>query len=130
MDELRNAMREKTNPNLDGMLRRTDSPFITKVLECPIPPKFHLPQLESFNGLKDALDHITTFKTILSLQQPPNEILCHSFSTTLKGAVRVWFSKLAKSSIDNFEQLGNSFVHHFVGGQCPKRLANHLLTIR
>ena len=33
-------------------------------------------------------------------------------------------------SIDNFEQLGNSFLRHFVGGQRPKRLANHLLTIR
>ena len=33
------------------------------------------------------------------------------------------------SSIDN-EQLGNSFVRHFVGGQRPKRPADHLLTIR
>ncbi|XP_075641968.1 uncharacterized protein LOC142613490 [Castanea sativa] len=34
------------------------------------------------------------------------------------------------SSIDNFEQLGNSFLHHFVGEWQPKRLADHLLTIR
>ena len=33
MDELRNAMREKTNQNLDEMVRRMDSPFTTKVLE-------------------------------------------------------------------------------------------------
>ena len=33
-------------------------------------------------------------------------------------------------SIDSFEQLGNSFVHDFIGGQRPKRLADHLLTIR
>ena len=87
-------------------------------------------QLESFDGLKDLLDHIITFKTILSLQQPLNEILSCSFPTTLKGATRVWFSKLAMLSIDNFEQLGNSFVHHFVGGQCQKRPANDLLTIK
>ena len=68
MDELRNIMREKTDRNLDEMVRRTDSPFTTKVLECPLPPKFCLPQLESFNGLKDLLDHITTFKMNLSLQ--------------------------------------------------------------
>ena len=58
------------------------------------------------------------FKTTLSLQQTPDEILCHSFPTTLKGAVRVWFSKLATSSINNFEQLGNSFMRHLIGGQC------------
>ena len=115
MDELRNAMREKMDRNLDGMVRRIDLLFTAKVLECPMPPKFRLPQLESFDGLKDSLDHITTFKTNLTLQQPPDEILCCSFLTTLKGAAGVWFSVLATSSIDNFEQLGNSFMHHFIG---------------
>ena len=129
MDELRNAMREKMDQNLDGMVRRTDSPFTAKVLECPLLSKFRLPQLESFDGLKDPLDHIITFKTTLSLQQPPDKILCRSFPTTLKGAARVWFSKLT-SFIDNFKQLGNSFVRHFVGGQHQKRLVDHLLTIR
>lgn len=119
-------MKEKTDRNLDGMVRRTNSSFTTKVLECPMPLKFHLPQLKSFDGLKDPLDHITTFKMTLSLQQPPKKILCHSFPT-LKGVARVWFSKLAISSIDNFEQLGNSFVHHFIGGKRLKRPANHLL---
>ena len=118
MDKLRNAMKEKTDKNLDGMVRRTDSLFTTKILECPLPPKFCLPQLKSFDVLKDPLDHITMFKTTLSLQQTPDEILCHSFPTTLKGAVRVWFSKLATSSINNFEQLGNSFMRHLIGGQC------------
>ena len=86
MDELRNAMREKMDQILDGMVRRTDSPFTMKVLGCPMSPKFHLPQLELFDDLKDMLDHITTFKTTLSLQQPPDEIYCYSFPTTLKGA--------------------------------------------
>ena len=45
-----------------------DSPFIMRVLECPMPLKFRLPQLKSFDGLKDPLDHITTFKTTLGLQ--------------------------------------------------------------
>ena len=130
MDELRSAIREKTYRNLDGMVRRTDSPFTIRVLECPMPSKFRLPQLESFNDLKDPLDHITTFKTTLGLQQPPDEILCRSFPTTLKGAARVWFSKIPTSSIDSFKQLGNSFVCHFVGGQHPKRSADHLLTIK
>ena len=98
--------------------------------ECPVPSKFRLPQLEPFIGLKDPLDHLNTFKTTLGLQQPPNEILRCSFPTTLKGAAREWFNKLPTSSIDNFEQLSGSFVRHFVGEQCPKRTADHLLTIK
>ena len=34
------------------------------------------------------------------------------------------------STIDNFEQLSNAFLRHFVGEQCPKRPVDHLLTIR
>ena len=49
---------------------------------------------------------------------------------TLKGAAREWFMKLPKSSVDSFEQLGNAFVRHFVGGQRLKRPTDHLLTIR
>lgn len=130
MDELKNIMKEKTDKNLDGMVKRINSLFTFKVLGCPLLSKFHLPQLRSFNGLRDPLDHITTFKMTLSLQQTPDEILCRSFPTTLKGAVRVWFIKLSRSSIDDFEQLSNSFVRHFVGGQRQKRLADHLLTIK
>ena len=95
-----------------------------------MPPKLRLLQHESFDGFKDLLDHITTFKMTLSLQQLLDGILCHSFPTPLKGAARVWFSKQATSSIDNFEQLGNSFISHFIGGQHPKRPTDHLLTIR
>ena len=130
MDELRSAIREKTNRNLHRMVRRTDSPFTMRVLECPMPSTFRLPQIKSFDDLKDSLDHITTFKTTPGLQQLPNEILCRSFPTTLKGATQVWFSKLPTLSIDSFEQLGNSFVCHFVDGQHPKRSTNHLLTIK
>ena len=112
------------------MIRATDSPFTTAVLECPVPSKFKLPQLEPFDGLKDLQDHLNTFKTTLGLQQPPDEILCRSFPTILKWAAREWFTKLPTSSINSFKQLSNAFLRHFVGGQRPKRLADHLLTIR
>nr|XP_023894448.1 uncharacterized protein LOC112006408 [Quercus suber] len=130
MDELRNAIKEKTDRSVDRMVRATDSPFTPAVLECLVPSKFRLPQLEPFDGLKDPQDHLNTFKTTLGLQQPPDEILCRSFPTTLKGAAREWFTKLPTSSIDNFEQLSNALFRHFIGGQRPKRTADHLLTIR
>ena len=68
MDELRNTLKEKTDRSVDRMVRATDSPFTTAVLECPVPSKFCLPQLEPFDGLKDPQDHLNTFKTTLGLQ--------------------------------------------------------------
>ena len=104
MDEFRNAIREKMDQSLDRIVKKTDSPFTMAVQECPVPSKFRLPQLKPFDRLKNPLDHLNTFKTTLGLQQPPDEILCHSFPTTLKGAAREWFNKLPTSSIDNFER--------------------------
>jgi len=49
LDEVNNAVKGKTAMNLDGMIKRMDSPFIASVLECPLPPKFHLPQLEAYD---------------------------------------------------------------------------------
>ena len=106
--ELRSAVKEKSVVNLDGMIKM-------KVLNCPLPPKFQLPQLESFGGLKDPLDHIEAFKTHMHLQMTPNEVMCRAFPTVLKGATKVWFSKFPLGTIGNLEQLGESFIRHFIG---------------
>ena len=89
LDKLKNAMKGKTTINLDGMIKRTDSPFIASVLECPLPPKFCLPQLKVYDGTKDLLDHIGAFKTLLNLQQTPNEVICKTFPTTFRGTTWV-----------------------------------------
>ena len=126
LDKVKNAMKGKTVVNLDGMIKRTNSPFTTSVLECYLPPKFILLQLEVYDGTKDPLDHIGAFKTILSLQQALDEVLCRTFQR----AARVQFNKLPAVSIANFDQLSDSFVHHFIGGQRHKRPTSYLLTVR
>ena len=116
MDELKSAMKDKGGENLDGMIRRMDSPFITEVLNRTLPPKFRLPQLESYDGSKDPLDHIESFKTLMPLQMTPDEVMCRAFPTTLKEAAKVWFSKIPLGTIANFEQLSKGFFGHFIGG--------------
>ena len=53
MDELRSAIKEKIDRSVDKLVRAIDSPFTMAVLECPVPSKFWLSRLESFDGLKD-----------------------------------------------------------------------------
>ena len=110
MDELRNAIKDKGGENLDGMIRRMDSPFTTEVLNHP------LPQLESYDGSKDPLDHIESFKALMQLQMTLDEVMCRAFLTILEGAARVWFSKIPTRTIANFEQLSKGFVCHFIRG--------------
>ena len=68
LDKVKNAMKGKMAMNLNSMLKWTDSPFTASVLECSLPSKFHLPQLEFYDGTKDPFDHIGAFKIILNLQ--------------------------------------------------------------
>ena len=102
LNKVKNTMKGKTIINLDGMIKRTDSPFTASILECPLPPKFCLPQLEVYDDTKDPLDHIGEFKTLLSLQQTPDEVICGTFPATLREAAWVWFNKLLAASIANF----------------------------
>jgi len=39
MDELRNAIKEKTDQSLERIVRKTDSPFTMAVQKCPVPSK-------------------------------------------------------------------------------------------
>ena len=43
MDELRSAMKDKGEKNLDGIIQRANSPFTIGKLNRPLPPKFPLP---------------------------------------------------------------------------------------
>ena len=107
-----------------------DSPFSNEVLNRPLPPKFRLPQLESYDGSKDPLDHIELFKTLMLLQITLDEVICRAIPTTLKGAARVWFSKIPLGTIADFEQLSKGFVRHFIGGKRHKKPISHLFNIQ
>ena len=104
--------------------------FHSQCFGVPFASKVSSAKLEFYDGMKDLFNHIGAFKTILNLQQTPDEVIHRSFPATLRGVARVWFSKLPASSISNFKQLNDSFVRHFIGGQCHKRPTSYWLTVR
>ncbi|XP_030930899.1 uncharacterized protein LOC115956740 [Quercus lobata] len=99
IDEMRENMR-RTNL-VEDLVHRTDSPFTSSINGHPLPPKFKMPSLDSYDGARDPFDHIATFKTTMHLQGVPDEIMCRAFPTTLKGLARVWFSKIPSNSGEN-----------------------------
>ena len=87
MDEMKVNMR-RANP-VDDLVHRTDSPFMASINSHPLPPKFKMPSLDSYDGTRDPFDHIVIFKTTMHLQGVPDKIMCRAFPTTLKGPARV-----------------------------------------
>ena len=65
MDEMRENMR-KANL-VDDLVHRINSPFTTSINSHPLPLKFKMPSLDSYDGMRDPCDHIATFKTTMHL---------------------------------------------------------------
>ena len=82
-----NALKGQVSSDLDDLVNRTDSPFTAPVNSFP------LPQMDSYDGVRDPLDHLETFKTLMHLQGVADTIMCRAFPTTLKGVVRIWFKQ-------------------------------------
>ena len=90
MDQMKKVMEEmKENMRManliEDLVHGTGSPFTTSINGHPLPLKFKLPSLDSYDETRDPFDHIATFKTTMHLQGVPDEIMCKAFSTTLKG---------------------------------------------
>ena len=56
--------------------------------------------------------------------------MCRTFPTTLKGSVRIWFSRLAPNSIGTFKELSTQFASHFIEGYRYKKSTTCLMNIK
>ena len=130
MEAMMNALKGRVSSNLDNLVNKTDSPFTISINSCPLPQKFWMLQIKSYDGVKDPLDHLETFKTLMHLQGVPDEIMCRAFPTTLKGPARIWFSRLMPNLINTFKELSTQFTSHFIGGHRYKKSTACLMSIK
>ena len=67
MEVMMNTLKGRVSSDLDDLVNRTDSPFTIPINSCPLPQKFRMPQIESYDEVKDPLNHLETFKTLMHL---------------------------------------------------------------
>ena len=130
MEVMMNALKGRVSSDLNDLINHTDSLFTTSVISFPLPHKFRMPQIDSYDSVKDPLDHLDTFKTLMHLQGVANEIICKAFPTKLKGATRIWFSRLTPNSVSTFKELSAQFTVHFIRGHRYKKSTACLMSIR
>ena len=100
-----NALKGRVSNDLNELVHQTDSPFIAPVTLFPFPPKSCKPQIEAYNGSKDPLNHLESFKTLMHLQGVANEI-------------------------SNFKELNAQFTSHFIGRHRYKKSTICLMNIK
>ena len=111
-------------------MQKIESPFTAEVLHFPLPAKFRMPQMEAFDGMKDPIDHLNTYKNQMELHGYQDPVQCRAFAIALKVPALAWFNRLPPSSISSFRELSIAFFSHFIGARTYRKPSYHLLSIK
>ena len=124
------VVRGRTLDTMDTLVQQTESLFTAEVLHYPLPAKFRMPQVETFDGVKDPVDHHNTYKNQMELHGYQDPMRCRAFAITLKGPALAWFNRLPPSSISSFRELSIAFASHFIGARTYRKPSYHLLFVK
>ena len=127
---VKEVVRGRAPDTMDTLVQQTESSFTAEVLHFPLPEKFRMPQVEAFDGTRDPIDHLNTYKNQMQLHGYQDPMRCRAFAITLKGSALAWFNRLPPSSISSFKELSITFVSHFIGARTYGKPSYHLLTIK
>ena len=127
---MKEAVKGRAPVSMDALVQQTESPFTAGVLHFPLPAKFRMPQIETFDGTKDPIDYLNTYKNQMELHGYQDPIRCRAFAITLKGPALAWFNRLPPSSVSSFTELSIAFVSHFIGAKTYRKPSYHHLTIK
>ena len=127
---MKEAVKGRAPVSMDALVQQTESSFTARVLHFPLPTKFRMSQIKTFDGTKDPIDHLNTYKNQMELHGYQDPIRCKAFVITLKGSALAWFNRLPSSSISSFIELSIAFVSHFIGARTYRKPSYHLLTIK
>ena len=127
---MKEVVRGRAPNTMDTLVQQTESPFTAEVLHFCLPAKFRMPQVEAFDGARDPVDHLNTYKNQMELHGYQDPMRWRAFAITLKGPALAWFNRLLPLSISSFRELSIAFVSHFIGARTYRKPSYHLLTIK
>ena len=130
LSRVKEVVKGRAPNTMDTLVQQTESPFTIEVLRYPLPAKFRMPQVETFDGVKDPVNHLNTYKNQMELHGYQDPVRCRAFTTTLKGPALDWFNRIPPSSISSFRELSITFVSYFIRARTYRKPSYHLLTVK
>ena len=64
---MKETVKGRAPVSMDPLVQQTKSPFMAGVLHFPLPAKFRMPQIETFDEMKDPVDHLNIYKNQMEL---------------------------------------------------------------
>ena len=111
---MKEAVRVRAPVSMDALVQQTESPFTAEVLHFPILTKFKISQIKAFDGMKDPVDHLNTYKNQMELHGYQGSVRCRAFAITLKGSALEWFNRPSPASVLSFKKLTIAFDSHLL----------------
>ena len=130
LSHMKEVVKGRAPDSMDTLVQQNESLFTAEVLHFPLPAKFRMPQIEAFNGTKDPVGHLNTYKNQMELHGYQDPVRCRAFAVTLKGPALAWFNRLPPLSVSSFRELSIAFVSHLIRARTYRKPSYHLLTIK
>ena len=122
---------KRSSPSLHGCSGIANGiPVHSRGTTLPSPDEIQDAADEAFDGTKDPVDHLNTYKTQMELHGYQDPVRCRAFAIMQKGSAFAWFNRLPPASISSFRELSIAFVPHFIGARTYRKSSFHLLTVK
>jgi hypothetical protein len=104
-------------------------PLQREVVAVRLPEKFKMPNIPTYTGSGDPVEHLDNFRAYLESHATPDEVACRVFPLTMAGNARDWFRELPPRSISTFGDLERMFLTQFMVGIVHKKPAGSLMSV-
>ncbi|GLU18330.1 hypothetical protein SLE2022_346360 [Rubroshorea leprosula] len=111
----------------------TDSiphPLNTNITLEPYPAGFRIPQLETYDGMKDPDDHLHAFYSCMQAQNASDALMCKIFPSTLRGNARTLYYSLPPRSISSYTEMASAFAIKFSSRRLIRKTTSELMRVK
>ncbi|GKD91848.1 hypothetical protein Tco_1371685 [Tanacetum coccineum] len=90
------------------------NPFTPRIRHFNFPRTRMPSHVKTYDGSGDPEDHLKLFQAAAKTERWAMPTWCHMFNSTLNENARVWFDKLPREFIDNYEDLRTTFRENYL----------------
>ncbi|GAU46248.1 hypothetical protein TSUD_401800, partial [Trifolium subterraneum] len=127
MEQEKAAEREE-GAELDNI--QDSQPLAQALWDAQFPANFKIPQLPTFEGKTDPLEHLMAVGTQTAIIGAEEHLKCKILSRTFKDAALRWYMNLPRNSIASYTDFHKKFIHQFAGSKHVQVTATSLFGIR
>jgi hypothetical protein len=95
-----------------------------------LPKRFKVPNIKTYTGQKDPVEHLDNYRAHLELPGTLDEVACLAFPLTLSKNAWDWYRRLPPISIRNIDEFRKAFLTQFMARIVRRKPARTLMSIQ